>query len=159
MAEETKSTEVKLPEIKSEGSQRLTDMDPEIRLARIKAQREYQKKKGEVKAPEIQKSERSLSLANKGSVVQAKKTQPVTVDPKEQRLYNFEQEKMQAALLHKSLKKIRVNPIEEEERLKEKMRREADAYQARVMMGIGGLTIAGAIYYYFRYLKVVPVAQ
>jgi len=140
MAEE--ATPVNLPQINTDSAQRITEMDEHTRIMKIKGM-ELARKKTE------QRKERNISVKNSKSVGSSKPS--LTAEPKEQAKYNLDQEKERANLVLNSIRRIKVDPVEEA--LKREEQQEALARLANqqfyATLGLG--TVAVGAYLFFKW--------
>lgn len=142
MAEE--STAVNLPQINTESAQRITEMDEHTRIMKIKGM-ELAKKKSE------QRKERNISVKNTKSVGSSKPS--ITAEPKEQAKYNLDQEKERANLVLNSIRRIKVDPIEEQIRKdqeREEIERAANQ-QFYLLFTLSSVAVGAYVIYRLKY--------
>jgi len=142
MAEE--STPVNLPQINTESAQRITEMDEHTRIMKIKGM-ELAKKKSE------QRKERNISVKNTKSVGSSKPS--ITSKPDEQAKYNLDQEKERANLVLNSIRRIKVDPIEEQIRKdqeREEIERAANQ-QFYLLFTLSSVAVGAYVIYRLKY--------
>lgn len=158
LLETDNSTPVNLPEIKSEGAQKLSELTAEERIARLKGMDMLKRKKEESPA-----NQRVFSLKNRSGNIKSSSTSSLPVDTnktsQEQKIDNLEQDRKRAALIKSSLNRVKVNPLVEQLELEEmeRQRLQKENYNMAITV-ITGIVLLGGYLYYKRFFEIpLPV--